>query len=99
MAFGHLHAQPSQHQEDTLPSSASRQILITLDLETVSTVINEFLTPAVPILTTGLPGLMRTCTSQQTELDGKFMTDLIYIGVVVVFFVVSGLYVRFCEKM
>jgi uncharacterized membrane protein (DUF485 family) len=29
----------------------------------------------------------------------KSMTDLIYIGVIVLFFVVSGLYVRFCEKL
>ena len=29
----------------------------------------------------------------------KRMTDLIYIGVTVLFFVVSGLYVRFCEKL
>ena len=27
------------------------------------------------------------------------MTDLIYIGISVLFFVVSGLYVRFCEKL
>jgi len=27
------------------------------------------------------------------------MMDLIFIGVVVLFFVVSGLYVRLCEKM
>jgi len=27
------------------------------------------------------------------------MMDLIYIGVVVLFFVVAGLYVRLCEKM
>jgi hypothetical protein len=27
------------------------------------------------------------------------MTDLIYIGITVLFFVVSGLYVRFCEKL
>jgi len=26
------------------------------------------------------------------------MNDLIYIGIMVLFFVVSGLYVRFCEK-
>jgi len=26
------------------------------------------------------------------------MKDLIYIGIMVLFFVVSGLYVRFCEK-
>ena len=30
---------------------------------------------------------------------GNRMTDLIYIGVTVLFFVGSGLYVRFCEKL
>jgi hypothetical protein len=30
---------------------------------------------------------------------GSVMNDLIYVGVVVVFFVASGLYVRFCEKL
>jgi len=27
------------------------------------------------------------------------MNDLIYLGIVVAFFVASGLYVRFCEKL
>jgi len=27
------------------------------------------------------------------------MNDLIYVGIVVAFFVVSALYVRFCEKL
>ncbi|SPE50478.1 hypothetical protein SBV1_1130031 [Verrucomicrobia bacterium] len=27
------------------------------------------------------------------------MNDVIYIGVIVLFFVVAGLYVRLCEKM
>jgi len=27
------------------------------------------------------------------------MTDLIFIGIVVVFFLLGGVYVRFCEKM
>ena len=27
------------------------------------------------------------------------MNDLIFVGVVVMFFIVSGLYVRFCEKL
>ena len=31
--------------------------------------------------------------------QGKPMTDLLYIGLTVLFFVVSGLYVRFCEKL
>jgi len=29
----------------------------------------------------------------------ELMTDAIYIGITVVFFVVSGLYVFFCEKL
>jgi hypothetical protein len=33
------------------------------------------------------------------KLDETFMMDVIYLGVVVLFFVVSGVYVRFCEKM
>jgi len=28
-----------------------------------------------------------------------YMTDFIYIGITVLFFVVSGLYVRFCERL
>jgi len=31
--------------------------------------------------------------------QSAFMTDLIYIVVLVAFFVVGGLYVRFCEKL
>lgn len=27
------------------------------------------------------------------------MNDLIYVGVIVAFFVISGLYVRYCEKL
>jgi len=27
------------------------------------------------------------------------MSDLIFIGMVVVFFVISGLYIRFCERL
>jgi hypothetical protein len=27
------------------------------------------------------------------------MPDLIFIGILVVFFLISGLYVRFCEKL
>ena len=30
---------------------------------------------------------------------GKRMMDLIFIGIVVLFFVASGFYVRFCEKL
>jgi hypothetical protein len=31
--------------------------------------------------------------------DIPAMNDLIYIGIVVVFFIASGLYIRFCEKL
>jgi len=30
---------------------------------------------------------------------GSFMNDLIFVAVVVVFFIIGGLYVRFCEKL
>ena len=30
---------------------------------------------------------------------GVFMSDLVYVGIVVAFFVVSALYVRFCETL
>jgi hypothetical protein len=33
-----------------------------------------------------------------TEPDSN-MSDVIYIGITVLFFVISGLYVRFCEKL
>jgi hypothetical protein len=33
------------------------------------------------------------------ERDGKLMMDFIYVGIVVLFFVLGGLYVRLCEKM
>jgi hypothetical protein len=35
--------------------------------------------------------------SEPTEW--KLMTDLIYIGVVALFFVAGGLYARFCERL
>jgi hypothetical protein len=42
---------------------------------------------------------MKSAGSHKYFNQRKNMTDLIYIGVVVLFFVVSGLYVRACEKM
>jgi hypothetical protein len=47
----------------------------------------------------GWPPQLRTCRRSQESIESKLMTDLVYIGVVVLFFVVSGLYVRACEKM
>jgi hypothetical protein len=43
--------------------------------------------------------IIRTSNTHPYSTHGKLMMDLIYIGVVVLFFVVSGLYVRFCEKL
>jgi hypothetical protein len=43
--------------------------------------------------------IIRTSSTHEYSIHGKLMMDLIYIGVVVLFFVVSGLYVRFCEKL
>jgi hypothetical protein len=43
--------------------------------------------------------IIRTAKSRGDFSDAKTMTDLIYIGVVVLFFVVSGWYVRACDKM
>ena len=31
--------------------------------------------------------------------ETKIMTDLIFIGVIVAFFIVAGLYAAFCEKL
>ena len=36
---------------------------------------------------------------EQTKLVQELMTDLIYVGMVVVFFVIGSLYVRLCEKL
>jgi len=34
-----------------------------------------------------------------TALIRKPMTDLVYIAVIMLFFVISGLYARFCAKL
>ena len=33
------------------------------------------------------------------EGNGVMITDLIYLGITLVFFIVSALYVRFCEQL
>jgi hypothetical protein len=38
-------------------------------------------------------------TSHQSPSGEIVMSDLIFIGIVIGFFVVSGLYVRFCDKL
>jgi len=43
--------------------------------------------------------ITRTARTGEYFNRGKVMTDLIYILVVVLFFVISGVYVRFCEKL
>ena len=65
--------------------------------------IDEFLTPMDPLLITRLTADVPIWSIVRTELNltecETRMTDLIYIGVTVLFFVVSGLYVRFCERL
>jgi hypothetical protein len=41
----------------------------------------------------------RSTTGIGTGIESNQMMDLLFIGVVILFFVVSGLYVRFCEKL
>ena len=44
----------------------------------------------------GIDGEFWKCPVRQ---NCEVMNDLIYVGSVVAFFVLSGLYVRFCEKL
>jgi hypothetical protein len=37
--------------------------------------------------------------SKKSKLKNEVMSDLIYVAVVVVFFILSSLYIRLCEKM
>ena len=41
----------------------------------------------------------RSANGTETEFELNPMMDLLFIGIVILFFVVSGLYVRFCEKL
>jgi hypothetical protein len=43
--------------------------------------------------------IIRPATVREHFSNAKIMMDVIYIGVVVLFFVVSGWYVRACDKM
>jgi hypothetical protein len=55
--------------------------------------------PRRPVLISGLGCLGGRLPREQATERQKRMTDLIYVGAVVLFFVVGGLYVRLCEKM
>jgi hypothetical protein len=65
--------------------------------------VDDFLTSAASILITRPTHGVAAYTIARVESDQtkheKPMTDLIYVGITVLFFVVSGLYVRFCEKL
>lgn len=50
------------------------------------------------LLTIDEPIFITTFESEEGYCQ-QIMTDLIYIAVMVLFFVVSGWYVRFCEKL
>jgi len=41
--------------------------------------------------------LINAAANVRSSLD--IMSDLIFVGIVAAFFLVSGLYVRFCEKL
>ena len=41
----------------------------------------------------------REVSEKAGQDQGVFMSDLVYVGIVVAFFVVSALYVRFCETL
>jgi hypothetical protein len=47
--------------------------------------------------------LSRACERRRLAIPGRgggsFMNDLIFVAVVVAFFILGGLYVRFCEKL
>lgn len=62
---------------------------------------NEFLTREAGILITASSWLVAGWFREYVEFSqmANRMMDLIYIGVVVLFFVVGGWYVRACEKM
>ena len=64
---------------------------------------NTFLTCFAPLLITTPPTAVPTCSMARMELNVtecvNLMTDLIYVGITVLFFVVGGLYVRLCEKL
>lgn len=59
--------------------------------------IYGFLTGYVSVFTTRQDGTVRPC--DRCRIQREFMTDLIYIGIVVLFFVISGVYIELCEKM
>jgi len=47
--------------------------------------------------------LSRACERRQPSISGcgggSPMNDLVFVAVVVVFFIIGGLYIRFCEKL
>jgi hypothetical protein len=58
---------------------------------------NEFLTAGAPLFITCRNNAL--AASHCKRKKQLLMTDLIYIGIVVLFFAASGLYVRACEKL
>jgi hypothetical protein len=58
----------------------------------------EFLTGKERVLITSRPDSMEQCT-HRNRTGMETMMDLIYVGVVVLFFVIGGLYAHVCEKM
>jgi len=59
----------------------------------------DFLTSFVHVFISPPSETVRGCIREETKLVRKHMADLVYIGMVVLFFVVSGLYIGACERM
>ncbi|WP_157211124.1 hypothetical protein [Verrucomicrobium spinosum] len=59
---------------------------------------NTFLTPPGPLLIRG-PGRVEDRGSNETFTPEPPMTDLLYIAAFTGFFLASGFYIRFCEKL
>ena len=68
------------------------------------------LSESVDILLTSVPPLLITpearsralCCHEQTQranVGESAMNDFIFVGILILFFVVSGAYVRFCENL
>lgn len=61
--------------------------------------IYVFLTGTTRLLITDPEGLVGDYRRHDGKPEERTMMDLIYVGVVVLFFLISGLYAHLCEKM
>jgi hypothetical protein len=62
-------------------------------------VLNTFLTPTAHLLISRFSRVASWCGHERAQPGIKPVTDFIYIAVITLFFVASGLYARWCEKL